>query len=179
MNAPAPHAPTLGLHGPAQPEAPPRAGTFNPWPLAIIATFVVFITGTISLVVLSARDRTDLVAPDYYEQEIRYQTRIDQLHRTEPFAGEIKATFNAQTRQMAISLPAQHAAAGITGDIQLYRPNHSSADQSFAIATSPEGLQDIPADLQPGLWRVRLHWKVATEDFYADRSLIVSRPAGP
>ena len=38
------------------PTPPTPTRTFNPWPFAIVATFVVFIAGTIGLVILSAKD---------------------------------------------------------------------------------------------------------------------------
>jgi len=156
------------------PENQPHARRFNPWPFSIIATFVVFISGTIGLVILSAKDRNDLVAVDYYEQEIRYQTRIDQLKRTEPFANAISAAYEPAKERLTLSLPSQHAAAGASGSIQLYRPNHSGADQSFPIATTTEGVQYLPAaDLQAGLWKVRFQWKVADQEFYADRQVVV------
>jgi nitrogen fixation protein FixH len=148
--------------------------TFNPWPVAIVATFVVFISGTIGLIILSAKDRNDLVAADYYEQEIQYQSRLDQLERTAPFSASIAAVYDAAHERLTLSLPPQHAAAGASGEVQLYRPNHSGADQSFPIATSAEGVQYLPAtDLPSGLWKVRLHWKVADQEFFADRQVVV------
>jgi nitrogen fixation protein FixH len=156
------------------PTPPAITQRFNPWPFAIVATFVVFIAGTIGLVILSAKDRNDLVAADYYEQEIQYQARLDQLERTAPFATHIAASYDAAHERLTLSLPPQHAAAGASGRIDLYRPNHSGADQSFPIATTPEGVQHLPAtDLQSGLWKVRLHWKVADQEFFADRQVVV------
>lgn len=162
------------MTSPTHSATPPAAAGFNPWPISIIATFVIFISGTIGLVILSARDRNDLVSSDYYEQEIRYQARMDQIQRTEPFTTQIHAAYDPAQKRITLSLPSQHAAAGASGKIHLYRPDHSGADQSFPIDTNPDGIQDIPAaDLQPGLWKVQLHWTASAQEYYADRQVVV------
>jgi len=161
-------------------ERPARRVSYNPWPASIIATFVLFIGGTVGLVVLASKDRNDLVAADYYEQEIRYQQRIDQLHRTEPLSDEIQASFDGDNRRLIVKLPAKQAATGISGDIQLYRPNHAGADRSFPMAPDPEGIQSIPAnDLKPGLWKVRLQWTSGADEFFADRQILIPTPIQP
>lgn len=169
------------MTAPNHPESPPTSdrppaavSKFNPWPASIVATFVVFVAGTISLVVLASKDRSDLVAADYYEQEIRYQSRIDQIRRTEPFAREITAAYDPARGQVTLALPARHAAAGTTGEVCFYRPNHAGADLSFPLAVDSKGIQHLPApDLKPGLWKVRLHWKFEAQDYFADRPLVV------
>lgn len=174
MNTASPHPSQPDRERPPAPATPATARTFNPWPFAIVATFVVFITGTVGLVILSAKDPNDLVAADYYEQEIQYQARLDQLERTAPFATNIAAVYDPAHERLTLSIPPQHAAAGASGRIQLYRPNHSRADQSFPIAITPEGIQHLPAtDLTSGLWKVRLHWTVADQEYFADRQVVV------
>ena len=161
-------------------DRPARNVSYNPWPASIIATFVLFIGGTVGLVVLASKDRNDLVAADYYEQEIRYQQRIDQLHRTEPFADEIKATYDSDNRRLIVKVPSIQAAGGLTGDIQLYRPNHAGADRTFAMAPNPDGTQTLPAkDLKPGLWKVRLQWTVGANEYFADRQVLIPTPTQP
>jgi len=40
--------------------------TPNLWPLGIIAAFVIFISGTISLVVMASSHKAELVSDNYY-----------------------------------------------------------------------------------------------------------------
>lgn len=160
---------------PTNPSLLPQA-RFNPWPASIIATFAVFISGTIALVVIATRDRSDLVAADYYEQEIRFQSRLDQLQRTAPLAHQILAQHLPTPDHIEIAIPRSHAAAGATGDIRLYRPNLATADRSLPLATSPDGRQIIPAaDLADGLWKVQIQWKAGADEFFADRPVVVRR----
>ena len=50
---------------------------FNPWPYALIAFFTVLITVIASFVTWSLRQDMELVGADYYDQEMRFQQRID------------------------------------------------------------------------------------------------------
>lgn len=165
---------------PSRPDAPvPPGKRFNPWPYGIIAAFVIFASGTISLVVIASSARSELVSRDYYEQELRYQSRLDQLRRTQFWSNRISAAYDASGRRVKISVPKEHAAIGLTGSIELYRPSAANADATQALSPDREGIQWLDATpLSPGLWKVRLQWKVGTEDYYADRSLVVAGGTG-
>ncbi len=151
-----------------------NARPFNPWPYGIIAAIGLFVVGIIVMVVVASSDRTELVAKDYYEQEIRYQARVDQLRRTEPLADQIGVNFDGRTRQVRIQLPREHAAIGATGRVQFYRPAQSTDDHSHAIVVDGEGRQALSgAELATGLWKVRLGWKSGGLEYFADRELVV------
>lgn len=157
----------------------PEPRRFNPWPYGIIAAFVVFISGIVAMIVAASADRVDLVSRDYYEQEIRYQGRVDQLRRTQPFADQIGVTFDEATRQVRIQLPRAHASAGATGTVEFYRPSQATDDHAHPMVVDGEGRQTIPvAELASGLWKVRLGWSAGGLDYYADRELVIAAPDG-
>jgi hypothetical protein len=152
----------------------PSPTRWQSWPLGIVAAFVIFIGGTLALIVVAVANRTDLVAADYYEQEIRYQGRIDELERTRAWEPEISVALDARTREIQVTLPAVHAARGATGRLELYRPSQAGQDRWVPLALDTRGRQAITAEgLQPGLWKVRLRWKAGDEAFYAERPLVV------
>ena len=68
--------------------------TRNLWPLGIIATFVVFIIGTASLIVMACSQRTDLVSADYYEKELKFQGQIDRVERTRRAASQASVAYD-------------------------------------------------------------------------------------
>ena len=148
---------------------------FNPWPVAIIGAFVAFFAGTVGLVVTAAHQRVDLVSPDYYEQEIRYQQRLDQLSRTSAVRSQVHVAYDAVTRGVRISLPAAHAQRRPAGRVQFYRPSEAGLDRAAKLELDSQGVQTVnAADLSPGLWRVRIHWKVDGHDYFVDETVIIS-----
>lgn len=150
-----------------------RSGAgFNPWPYALIAFFAVAILGTATLVYISVTNGSDLVAADYYDQEMRYQKRYDQLKRTLPFEDRIEV--GVVEGGFRVRLPSEHGQAGVEGVIELYRPSAARADLSFPLALGADGQQRVGVqDLAAGLWKVRIRWKSGGEDYYAERNLVV------
>lgn len=153
---------------------------FNPWPYGIVVAFVVFISGITSLIVAATRGTNELVTRDYYEQELRYQARVDQLTRTQFWSNRITTAYDAAGRRVKVTVPHEHVAAGATGEVRLYRPSAASADQVVALAADREGAQWIEAGgLAAGLWKVHVQWKVGADEFYADRNLVIPGSGSP
>jgi len=146
----------------------------NPWPLAIIATFIVFISGILTVVVLASAQKTELVSNNYYEQELRYQSRIDSRDRTQNLGAS--ATYDATSRRIVIALPAAHAGKLLTGQIQLYRPSAAGLDREFALRPAANGIQSLNASgLQNGLWKIRVAWNVAGQDYFLDETIVIGQ----
>jgi nitrogen fixation protein FixH len=150
--------------------------TRNPWPLAIIAAFVIFISGTIGLIVMASSQKTDLVSANYYEQEIKYQGRIDSLARAKQLGGRVAVAFDAEHRRIILSFPAEQARSGLTGTIQLYRPSAPGLDRQITLEPDSLGMQCIDAAALPrGLWKVRASWTAEGREFFIDRPLVISQ----
>lgn len=146
--------------------------TRNLWPLGIIMTFVVFIGGTIGLVVMASTQHIDLVNANYYEQEIRYQSRIDSQTRAQHLGTTV--TYDAAAKHIVISLPASHALKNPTGQIQLYRPSAAGLDREFKLEPATNGIQTLDtAGLLPGLWKIRLSWNVEGRDYFLDTKIVI------
>src|SRR6476646_9736469 len=91
----------------------------NPWPYAIAAYFLVFITGMVAWVSFAMGHNDQLVRPDYYEHEIKYQDHIDSVARTAAVKPNIDVNYDLGKQTIAIHLPVH----SLEGRIQLYRPS--------------------------------------------------------
>jgi hypothetical protein len=151
------------------------AKTFNPWPYGIVAVFVVFITSIATVVTYVSRHRVDLVSADYYEQEIRYQQRLDQMNRTAALGVSASVSFNATTREVRVQLPGPVSAGDrFEGRLQLYRPSAAGMDREIALVPDARGVQAFPApDLAPGAWKARVHWTQNGQAYYAEQPLVI------
>jgi len=144
----------------------------NLWPFGIVTAFALFIAGTVVLIVISASSSTDLVAADYYEQEIRYQGQLDRLDRAQKLPAKATAAYDVARRAIQISLPREHT--GAQGDIHLYRPSAAGLDMRVALQLDATGGQTLDAaNLLPGLWKVKVNWTVAGHDFAIEESVVV------
>ena len=147
----------------------------NPWPYAIIAYFVVFISGVVTWVTFAIRNDDQLVRPDYYEHEIRYQKQIDRVHRTARVKSEIQTAYDHSSQKFSITLPVQTDRANAKGEIHFYRPSDSKLDRRFDLAIDPELTQALDVTgLKPGLWKVFVTWNDRGEDYFFEKALVLS-----
>jgi hypothetical protein len=152
------------------PPAPKPPRSF--WPYAIMIWMALFATGIFSFVVVAQKNHVDLVGADYYDQEMKFQQQIDRVANTRSVKREISVRYAAGA--IDIALPPEHARQSPTGSIQLYRPSDASLDQKVVLAVGQNGDQKIDATkLRPGLWKVRITWKVGSEEYFFDQSLVV------
>jgi|ERR1051325_5058184 nitrogen fixation protein FixH len=150
----------------------------NPWPLAIIGGFILFIAGTIGLIVLACSQKMDLVSSDYYEQEIRFQHHIDRERRTAHLAAGAVVAYDAVKHRITIALPAAQARHAILGHIQLYRPSAAGLDRQIQLELNGNGVQSVSTeDLRPGLWKVRVAWTVEGQEFFLDQQVVIGPKA--
>lgn len=146
----------------------------NLWPMGIVAAFVVFIAGTIFLIVLSTSSKPDLVERDYYEQEVRFQGQMDRVERTRRLQPPPTVAFDLAQQHIKISLPTDHASRAASGRIHLYRPSERGMDRQLELRLDANGVQKLETKgMQPGLWKVRISWKVEGQEYYLDQSVIV------
>ncbi|MEK7780436.1 MAG: FixH family protein [Verrucomicrobiota bacterium] len=148
--------------------------TRNLWPTAIVVFFVLAITFIITFIAWSLRQRDDLVSADYYEREVRYQSQLDTLNRSQALAVTTVVTFEPAQQSIVIALPSNQT-QGATGSIQLYRPSDARLDRELPLALTADGTQRLDAkQLRDGLWKVRVMWNVNGQDYFLDQPVIVT-----
>jgi nitrogen fixation protein FixH len=151
---------------------------FNPWPWSLVAFFAVFISAVIGFGIFAVRQNNDLVQPDYYEQEVRFQQQIDRVQRTQALDHEVTVAFEPIARQVRLALPAAHAAKQPTGKIHFYRPSEARLDFEVPVQLDAAGKQTVPGtSLREGLWKARVTWSVDGQEFYHDETLVVPSAA--
>jgi hypothetical protein len=147
------------------------------WPYGVILAFVLFISGTIGLVVMACSQKMDLVSSDYYEQEIKFQNHLDQLNRAQDLSANASVVYDTATQSILICLPTAHVHAGVIGNIVLYRPSAAGLDRQLKLELDQEGVQRLAtAALVPGLWKVRVSWLSGAKEYLIEQSIVIERP---
>ena len=117
--------------------------------------------------------KAELVSPDYYEQEIRFQSHLERAARSQSLAAS--ASYQPETRQIRIELPKAVEPGKAVGQIYLYRPSSAGLDRHLNLDTDAQGIQLIDAaNLRSGLWKIRLTWTAAGKEFFLERSISVN-----
>lgn len=141
------------------------------WGWKIVFAFSLFGVFIGYMVFRSFQVTIDLVADDYYQQELAYQQRIDRLENSRTLAQPL--TFSQQAKHLVVQFPAD-LTERVQGEIQLFRPSDARGDQAFAIALDSQWQQVIATDqLARGHYKIRVDWTSGQEAYYTEESIFI------
>ena len=142
------------------------------WGWKIVMVYSAFVIMTLAMVFYFMSQKVDLVAEDYYKQEIAYQDQIDKMENTKALKEPIGFAYSVSNRLITLDFPESHVTQGIEGIIHLYRPANSEEDKEFIIQPEDSGLQTIAVgSLSKGLWRIKISWSSAGSEFYDEKTV--------
>ena len=139
------------------------------WGYKILFVYLAFVAGILLMVFKSSIQKRDLVTPDYYAKELKFQERIDAVKKTQALSAPVKCELIDQ--QMVISFPKEFVGKSITGSILLYCPsdNNKDIEQAFSVSTNPYTMQ-LPVN-KKGLYEVQISWQVDGISYYFETKL--------
>lgn len=126
--------------------------------------FVVFMLGLVYLCV----KQTDLhlVTDQYYQEELVYQSRIDQIQNARKLSQLPEIT--VQNSQARLVFPAESIQG--TGKVKFYRPSDPAADFELPYTIQgPEVVLSLPPQMAKGLWTAEISWEKEGLAYYFDQ----------
>ena len=152
-----------------------RINSGNLWPYGIIATFVVFASGLAAYVTVACSNDVELVAKNYYQQEIEYEAQMKRIERTRALGDQVSILPQTGAKGISIALPTSHVTQGLSGTIHCYYPADVAEDETHELSLSSRGIQELGLpDLKPGFWRLKINWSHNQQDYYFAQELKVS-----
>ncbi|MEM0940093.1 MAG: FixH family protein [Bacteroidota bacterium] len=137
------------------------------WGNSIVVVFVLFATFIGYMVIKAFQENFDLVAEDYYAQEINYQSKLVKLANTE--SSDKVVVIKQETEKLVLTFPNHQA----EGTIQFYHPSREIFDKTFQI-TLKNGSQIIDKeDLVPGNYRININWKEGDTEFLQESNVFI------
>ncbi|GAB4136187.1 MAG: hypothetical protein Fur0041_10630 [Bacteroidia bacterium] len=140
------------------------------WGLKIVLLYVGFVAMILTMVFMTMQHKVDLVADDYYQQELNYQQQINKMEQ----AGSLgaKPSVKPDMKGMIIELPEELRGADLSGSVYCYRPSDSEKDVTVSLQPDSSGVQLIPADkFVKGLYTVKLNWTKEGNNYYSEYSV--------
>jgi nitrogen fixation protein FixH len=137
------------------------------WGHGIFITMAIFIVMMTSFMVRAFNNQEELVAEDYYAQELQYQERIDQMRNAGAAGEALRAEVSGAT--LTLVFPAQVRGKAITGQARLLKPNDSRADQVLPLAVDSAGRCTFDTrDWMKGAYHLQVDWAVAGVDHFSE-----------
>jgi hypothetical protein len=139
------------------------------WGARIAVLYGGFVVIIVLLVAGSMRQSFDLVSPDYYGQEIKYQQVID--------AGKNSATLSAPVAvkadagQVIIDFPKDFSGKVLSGTVQFYSPVNAAWDKSIPMNVNNNVMVVSKQALQPTTYKVKMNWSCEGKQYYQESEI--------
>lgn len=123
------------------------------------------------LVFKSSMQNQDLVTPDYYEQELKYQKVIDDRNRANSLSSDLK--YEIKKEEIFITFPAEVSDIPIDANILLYCTADQKKDLQLQLATSNGKIHFPIKDKNKGLHEIRISWIANGKSYFFQDKLII------
>jgi len=146
-------------------------GSLN-WGGGIAIVYLLFAGATIGFVSFAMGRRVELVSPDYYDQALHQDDRM-QAERNARALGAALSVTQVEPAVVVLSLPRDQRGR-LHGTLTLYRPSNERADREAPITLDANGRQEISlAGLARGRWLLRARWSVEGRGYYLEHPVLV------
>lgn len=143
------------------------------WGTKIACLYLGFITLIITMVSLTMREKIELETPDYYEQELKFQDKIDKIDRTRKLNSSLQWSIN--TRQLTLKFPKELKGQRIGGTIHFICPSDAKSDKNFNISTDTTLNRIVSLNgIKNRVYKIQVDWKAGNAEYYNEGVITVN-----
>jgi len=144
------------------------------WPIGIASIYIFFVFLLVAFVVFSRFQQVDLVAEDYYDQEIKYQQQINRINRAQSLSEPVNWVYDSNKRTLVVNFPPDFEPNQVRGQILFFRPSDAKQDKLITLNLSSSGTQTISTgNLTSGFWKLKIFWHIDKIDYYKEGNLLI------
>lgn len=141
------------------------------WGYKIIFVYAIFVAGIVFMVVKSSFQNVDLVRPDYYEAELKYQETIDATQRANALSTKLKLTINDDTLKFVFPQEIRNTVA--VANIWLYCIADVKKDVNKVFSVVDANLNmPLPA-INKGLHDVKVSWEWNGQTYFSEQKIFI------
>ena len=135
------------------------------WGKSILAVYIGFVLLMVFMVYMASKQDFDLVAKDYYQQEIEYQTKID-ANKNQTNSNN-KWQIISSSNQLEISLANFAPNKKPVGKIEFYRPSNSKLDVIKELDLNAEGKMFVSAQIfKTGPYLIKINYIIDNKNYF-------------
>ena len=145
------------------------------WGAGIAILYMGFVVMILLLVGMSASQKIDLVTDQYYEEELRFQDKINKTNHakalTDPLVWEV-------TEQgIRINYPESFSENNLAGTVKLYCPSDNTKDKTFPVKSISHTQLIAASDLDSGRYYLQIDWQNGKETYWNEGVVVINKVA--
>ncbi len=141
------------------------------WGKGIVIVFILFVGGIGVMVYKSMSKNVDLVASNYYENELKYQEQINKINNSNSLKEQLKVEITEGG--LYLQFP-KETTQDLSGEIVFYRPSDEKGDFKIPVRPEGDGKQFVSTvSLKKGMWKVQINWKSGGKDYFNEEKVMI------
>ncbi len=141
------------------------------WGKKITLVYIGFVALILTLVVVSMRQKVDLVSADYYAKELNYQSDINKMANAKALKTPLKCSLVNNT--IEIIFPEEHADKSVEAKAFVYKPSDNKSDKEIKF-TTVEGRYVLSTDgFVKGMYKIKVDWKVDNIEYQTETVIVL------
>ena len=136
-----------------------------------LTIFICAFAGMIIVLVYKATQTNfDLVAKEYYKDELVYQQVIDGTSRANNLSE--KPSVSREGATITLQMPAEMHGLAVTGNVWFYNAADAKRDIKLPLSLNSKGQQQISSRLVlPGRYTVKFNWNAGQRQYYSETTI--------
>jgi hypothetical protein len=137
------------------------------WGTGIAIIYSLFVLIMLGFVFASTKQDHSLVSETYYEEDLRYQSKIDEINRTRQLSDSFELDIKQNPASITVVIPKQ--LNSFKGKITLFHPAYAHLDQVFFLETNASGTQRVPVkNWIRGRWLIKIEGLNEGKSYYQE-----------
>lgn len=136
----------------------------------IFIAFILFASFMATLVIVCVKQDVNLVSANYYQEELKHQSKIDKIENATKLT--IQPTISFQQGEMSVVYDQFDEMK--KGKLILTRPSDPQLDLTFDLKKTEATLQKFTLPKwEQGLYRVSIVWTMDDKEFYVEKIMVL------
>lgn len=141
------------------------------WKLALL--YSAFVLGIMFMVIKARSEKVELVVPDYYNQELQYEKRLEATRNAQKLSAMV------QTIQMndilTVTMPSECMEQNAKGSMKLYCPADMKFDKTFDLNVDSWSSQELNvSDVKKGINILKVQWSMNGKEYYNEQAVYIN-----
>lgn len=138
----------------------------------IVVLYLSFVALIVTLVVMSFKQKVELVSDDYYAQEIKFQDKIDAINNEKSLVGSIHHSINGN--EITLIADSSLLSKDFEGTIHFFRPSDSSKDIQLKMNFVNNTQAIDSKQLIHGAYKLQLSWTSNQKHYFKEEVIFIN-----
>jgi hypothetical protein len=138
--------------------------------IAVLYSSFVLMIGV--MVYVFVNQQVDLVSDDYYERELAFQDKINEMNNANALPEKI--THIISSSEIQLQFPSLFKGQKVQGEIYFFRPSDKLKDFKSTINLN-DNVQQIIAlnSLSKGMYKMQINWTANEKKYFSEEVIVI------